>query len=344
MKVITVVGARPQFVKASTVSNKLKKAGIKEVIVNTGQHYDFNLSELFFQQLNIPKSKYNLKVGSGNHGIQTGEMLKKLEPVFEKESPDFVLVYGDTNSTLAGALVASKMNIPVAHIEAGLRSFNRNMPEEVNRVLTDHISTILFCPSSISKLNLKNEGIEKNVFVVGDVMYDIFKKFEHKIDSKNHYGNYCLLTIHRAENTNKISLTKRFEQLSNIDFKIVFPIHPRTRKIISEYSVKIPKNIKIIEPVGWFDMISLIKNSHFVITDSGGIQKESLWCKKICITLRNETEWIETLKQKVNILFKENSDFPTNSHDNLDFSNPYGDGNSSDKIIKFLINHLKEMK
>ena len=344
MKVITVVGARPQFVKASTVSNELKKAGIKEVIVNTGQHYDFNLSELFFQQLNIPKSKYNLKVGSGNHGLQTGEMLKKLEPVFEKERPDLVLVYGDTNSTLAGALVASKMNIPVAHIEAGLRSFNRNMPEEINRVLTDHISTILFCPSSISKLNLKNEGIEKNVFVVGDVMYDIFKKFEHKIDCKNPYGNYCLLTIHRAENTNEISLSKRFEQISNIDKKILFPIHPRTRKIISDHSIKIPKNIKIIEPVGWFDMISLIKNSHFVITDSGGLQKESLWCKKICITLRNETEWTETLDQKVNILIKENSDFSTNFHNNLDFSNPYGDGNSSNKIIKFLNNHIKEMK
>ena len=184
MKVLTILGARPQFVKAAPVSEQFRMAGFKEVIVNTGQHYDFNLSELFFQELNIPKSKYDLKIGSGSHGFQTGEMLKRLEPIFDKEKPDLALVYGDTNSTLAGALVASKKNIHIAHIEAGLRSYNRIMPEEINRIITDNISTLLFCPSNVSKSNLKKEGIVKNVFVVGDVMYDIFKKFEYEIDKK----------------------------------------------------------------------------------------------------------------------------------------------------------------
>ena len=341
MKILTVIGARPQFIKAAPVSEELKNANIKEVIVNTGQHYDFNLSELFFKQLNIPKSRYNLKVGSGSHGFQTGEMMKKLDSIFEVENPELILVYGDTNSTLAGALVAAKKNIPIAHIESGLRSFNRNMPEEINRILTDNVSSLLFCPSKISESNLKKEGIEKNVFVVGDVMYDIFKKFESNVETQNLYGDYCLLTMHRAENTNISTLLKRFEQINSIDLDIVFPIHPRTKKLITENSIDLPKNIKIIDPVGWFEMINLVSNSQFVITDSGGLQKEAFWCKKFCFTLRNETEWIETVEQKANVLIKDNSNFVINFDKRSNFSNPYGKGDSSIKVIEAINNYFK---
>jgi UDP-GlcNAc3NAcA epimerase len=343
MKIVTVIGARPQFIKASPVSNALINAGIEEVIVNTGQHYDFNMSELFFRDLELPEAKYNLLVGSGKHGEQTGEMLKKLEPVLEKESPDWVLVYGDTNSTLAGALAASKLHIRVGHIEAGLRSYNRSMPEEINRVLTDHVSAKLFCPSVISKANLEKEGITEGVHVVGDVMYDIFRKFQNRFPDSNQYGEYCLLTMHRAENTTNEILPKRLLQIKDLDCKIVFPIHPRTKKNLEEFHLDIPDNLQLIEPVGWLELMGLVRHAQFVLTDSGGLQKEALWHGKQCVTLRNETEWTETINQKANILVKDNDEIILSEGKKIDFSNPFGIGDSSEKVVKVLNNSLERM-
>ena len=336
MKILTVIGARPQFIKASSVSHALTGAGIQEVIINTGQHYDVNMSELFFRELQIPEAKYNLGVGSGTHGEQTGEMLKKLEPVIEKEYPDLVLVYGDTNSTLAGSLAASKIHIPIGHVEAGLRSFNRKMPEEINRVLTDHIATLLFCPSGISRENLKKEGITNGIHVVGDVMYDIFKKYEHQFPDDNLYGEYSILTMHRAENTTMDVLPKRIRQIGELDTKVIYPVHPRTRKYLKEYSIALPDNILLIEPVGWLELMGLVKHAKFVLTDSGGLQKEALWHGKHCYTLRNETEWIETINQGVNIMVKEEGKINLSENKMRDFTNPYGFGDSSTNIVNIL--------
>ena len=336
MKILTVIGARPQFIKASPVSHALLGAGVEEVIVNTGQHYDVNMSELFFKELEIPGAKYDLGVGSGTHGEQTGEMLKKLEPVIEKENPDWVLVYGDTNSTLAGALAASKLHIPIGHVEAGLRSFNREMPEEINRVLTDHVSNLLFCPSDVSKENLKKEGITNGVHVVGDVMYDIFRKFEHQFPGGNPHDEYCLLTMHRAENTTKDVLQKRIRQISEVALKVVYPIHPRTKKCLKEYSITIPENLLLIEPVGWLELMGLVKHAKFVFTDSGGLQKEALWHGKYCFTLRNETEWIETVEQKSNFIIREEDSLDVTTIHNGDFTNPFGNGNASQEIVEII--------
>ena len=335
-KTLTILGTRPNFVKASPLSEALKKNRISEIIVNTGQHYDFNMSDIFFKELNIPKSKYDLDVGSDSHAKQTGAILSKLEKILIKENPDALLVYGDTNTTLGGALAAVKLYIPILHIEAGLRSFNRKMPEEINRVITDHISEILFCPSSVSKENLKQEGIEKNVFVVGDVMYDIFKKWKAKFDSENKFGNYALLTMHRAENTVPEILCKRFAQLSKIDLQIIYPIHPRTKKIISQNEITLPKNIQTIEPLGWLELMRLGHNSKFIITDSGGLQKEALWLEKHCLTIRDQTEWIETVQQNVNRLVKLDENISIPDLTKGDFRNPYGEGNASQKIAKIL--------
>lgn len=336
MKILTVIGARPQFIKASSVSHALTGAGIQEVIINTGQHYDVNMSELFFRELEIPEAKYNLGIGSGTHGEQTGKMLKKLEPVIEKENPDWVLVYGDTNSTLAGALASSKMHIPIGHIEAGLRSYNRKMPEEINRVLTDHISSLLFCPSNVSKENLTKEGITNSVHVVGDVMYDIYRKFEHKFPNDNPYDEYCLLTMHRAENTIRDVLQKRIRQISEVTLKVVYPVHPRTQKCLKEYSIAVPDNLFLIEPVGWLELMGLVKHAQFVLTDSGGLQKEALWHGKQCFTLRNETEWTETINQRVNTMVNEEDKINLSENKMSDFTNPYGFGESSINIVNIL--------
>lgn len=337
MKILTVIGARPQFIKASPISHELINTGVKEVIINTGQHYDINMSEIFFKELDIPKAKYNLEVGSGAHGEQTGEMLKKLEPVIEKENPNYVLVYGDTNSTLAGSLAASKLHVPIAHVEAGLRSYNKQMPEEINRVLTDHVSSLLFCPSDVSSNNLMKEGITKGVYEVGDVMFDIFKKFEHRFSNNNPHGDYCLLTMHRAENTTRDMLLKRISQMGNLDMKVIYPIHPRTKKFLKEYSIDLPKNFKLIEPVGWIQLMDLVKHAHFILTDSGGLQKEAFWHGKYCFTLRNETEWIETIHQGKNCIVEEDSQIDLTKIYNGDFTNPYGNGTSSISIVEILI-------
>ena len=337
MKIITILGTRPQFIKASPVSMALKKSNIIEIIVNTGQHYDFNMSDIFINELNIPKPHYNLSVGSNTHAKQTSDIIYKLEEIILNVKPSAVIVYGDTNSTLGGAISVSKLGIPLIHIEAGLRSYNKTMPEEINRVITDHISTLLFCPSNISKKNLTQEGIQKNVFVVGDVMYDIFMKWESKFNSENRYGEYALLTMHRAENTVPDILRKRLDQLSKLDLQIIYPIHPRTKNVIEKNAILLPNNIQIIEPVGWLELMSLGHNSKFIITDSGGLQKEALWLKKQCLTIRDQTEWIETIQQGVNYIVKvdENISIPDLSIG--DFSNTYGDGNASEKITDIIL-------
>ena len=355
MKIVTVVGARPQFIKASVVSAALKPL-CTEVIVHTGQHYDHNMSDVFFEELSIPKPSYNLGVGSGSHGHQTGEMLMKIEDVLLEEKPDVMLVYGDTNSTLAGALAASKLHIQVAHIEAGLRSYNMRMPEEQNRVLTDHISKWLFCPTATAKDNLKKEGIIDGVSISGDVMLDSVLHFlkvaqnnpqktaifeQLKIKPKN----YRLATIHRAETTDGgldaiIRIFKAFEKLPQL---VVLPIHPRTRPLAEEAIKKCGfKNIKLIDPVGYLEMLLLTSNACQVLTDSGGLQKEAWLMKVPCITLRKETEWVETLEGNWNVLAKLTTEdiFTKSMHTIVDESArkkmPFGDGKASEKIASAL--------
>ncbi|BAH07855.1 non-hydrolyzing UDP-N-acetylglucosamine 2-epimerase [Clostridium kluyveri] len=310
MKILTVVGARPQFIKASAVSNVIRKCH-KEILVHTGQHYDENMSQVFFEELNIPRPDYNLEVGSGNHGKQTGTMLIKLEEIYIKEKPDFVLVYGDTNSTLAGALCASKLLIPLAHVEAGLRSFNRKMPEEQNRVITDRLSNILFVPTDSAVENLKREGIKEGIYNVGDVMFDAILNFKKLAENKNEIikelalqdKEYILTTIHRAENTNYIERLKNIvEALNECGKPVVLPLHPRTKKYMTDYGLKFNDNIKVIEPIGYLEMINLEMNSQKIVTDSGGVQKEAFFMKKPCITMRDETEWVETVENGWNIV------------------------------------------
>jgi len=307
MKILTVVGARPQFIKLAPLSKILRGNGVDEIIIHTGQHYDENMNNLFFKELEIPEPDYNLGIGSGNHGEQTGKMLIEIEKIMLKENPDLVIVYGDTNSTLAGALAASKLHIKLAHVEAGLRSFNKRMPEEINRVLTDHVSDILFCPTQTAVENLKNEGITKGVYLVGDVMFDALVHFSKISDMKSNIlerlnikpKEYYLATIHRAENTDNYERLKNIlTAFSKMNETVVFPIHPRTRKMINYYGLNDlleNNNIKLIDPVGYLDMLKLEKNAKAILTDSGGVQKEAFWLKVPCITLRDETEWIETV-------------------------------------------------
>jgi UDP-GlcNAc3NAcA epimerase len=307
MKILTVVGARPQFIKLAPLSKILRENGINEIIVHTGQHYDENMNDLFFKELEIPDPDYNLGIGSGNHGEQTGRMLIEIEKIILKEKPNLVIVYGDTNSTLAGALAASKLHIKLAHVEAGLRSFNKRMPEEINRVLTDHVSDILFCPTQTAVENLKNEGITNGVYLVGDVMFDALLHFSKISDMKSNIlerlninqKEYYLATIHRAENTDDHERLKNIlTAISKMDEIVVFPIHPRTRKMVNYYGLNgllKNNNVKVIDPVGYLDMLKLEKNAKAILTDSGGVQKEAFWLKVPCITLRDETEWIETV-------------------------------------------------
>ncbi|MBW7571814.1 non-hydrolyzing UDP-N-acetylglucosamine 2-epimerase [Caproiciproducens faecalis] len=355
MKIVTVVGARPQFVKASVVSAALKPV-CTEVLVHTGQHYDRNMSDVFFEELAIPRPAYNLGVGSGSHGHQTGEMLMKIEDVILEEKPDVMLVYGDTNSTLAGALAASKLHIPVAHVEAGLRSYNMRMPEEQNRVLTDHISKWLFCPTQTAADNLKKEGVTAGVSVCGDVMLDsvlhflqVAKSNPSKTDVFAQLGiepkNYRLATLHRAETTDGgidaiIAIFQAFEQLPQL---VVLPIHPRTRPLAEKAIVQCGfRNIKLIDPVGYLEMLLLTSNACQVMTDSGGLQKEAWFMKVPCITLRGETEWVETLKGNWNVLSALTTEDIYNkamhtvvdeaAHEQM----PFGDGNASQKIADVL--------
>jgi UDP-GlcNAc3NAcA epimerase len=312
MKVVTIVGARPQFIKAAAISRVLR-VNHSEVIVHTGQHYDSNMSEIFFDELGIPFPDYNLGIGSGSHGAQTGAMLEAIEKVLLREAPDWILVYGDTNSTLAGALAASKMHIKVAHIEAGLRSFNRKMPEEINRILTDHLSSLLLCPSQNAVQNLANEGIQDGVHMIGDVMLDALTYARSRLQSipdiLSKLGlkekGYLLVTVHRAENTDDPErLRSILMALSQIDEVVVFPVHPRTRKAIDNLEMEFTPSgkIKLIDPVGYLDMVRLEEAARMILTDSGGIQKEAYWLGVPCITLRDETEWVETVEAGWNVL------------------------------------------
>ncbi|MFZ6012196.1 MAG: non-hydrolyzing UDP-N-acetylglucosamine 2-epimerase [Bacteroidota bacterium] len=313
-KIITVLGARPQFIKAAAVSRVLRSNNkLQEKIVHTGQHYDYAMSDVFFRELDIPEPEYNLGIGSGLHGSQTGEMLKVIEGVLIKEKPDVVIVYGDTNSTLAGALAAAKLHIPIAHIEAGLRSFNRRMPEEVNRVLTDHLSAWLFAPTQIAVNNLAHEGIDAaKVFMSGDVMYDAVLFYSKKIKENGSplvapvKGPFILGTIHRAENTDDPARLKTiFSELDKIavEFPVVVPLHPRTVKMLNDYGWKNTSGqLYMISPVGYLDMLRLQQQCALIITDSGGLQKEAYFMGKHCLTLRNETEWVELVQHGVNDL------------------------------------------
>jgi UDP-GlcNAc3NAcA epimerase len=361
-KLLVVVGARPQFIKAAPVSRALEESGkFQMVLVHTGQHYDANMSRAFFEELEIPEPNFNLGVGSGGHGFQTGEVMKRLEPVMEKEAPDAVMVFGDTNSTLAGALTAVKLQIPVAHVEAGLRSFNRKMPEEINRILTDHISSFLFCPTTNAVRNLEKEGIRENVFHVGDVMYDAALSFAGVAEKKTRIltdlqlmaKHYVLVTVHRAENTdNRERLFNILLALRDIaqEMTVVLPLHPRTRKMVVHFGLGGSLDgVRIIDPVGFLDMVSLERNARLIITDSGGVQKEAYFHRVPCVTLRDETEWIETVQTKWNVLAS--LDQPVGSiveivskvlrSDDMRIEiDEYGDGNASMKIMERLRRYL----
>lgn len=353
MKILTVVGARPQFVKAAAVSHILRERHT-EVLVHTGQHYDERMSEVFFRELGIPEPDYNLEVGSAGHSVQTGEMLIRMEPIFEMEKPDWVMVYGDTNSTLAGALVASKLHIPVAHVEAGLRSFNREMPEEINRVLTDHVSNLLFCPAQKAVDNLKLEGVTSGVHVVGDVMYDAVLHHSESAEKKStilsslnlESKKYLLATVHRASNVDETqTLLNILETFAMLGETVVFPVHPRTRKAIQVAGFNPDDNIKLIDPVGYLDMLWLEKHARLILTDSGGVQKEAYWFETPCVTLREETEWVETVEAGWNVVVGTERErilnavrgfVPPSARPNL-----FGDGDASQKIVRLLEDERK---
>jgi len=346
MKIITVIGARPQFVKAAPVSRELRKNN-EEILVHTGQHYDENMSNTFFKELNIPEPKYNLGVGSGSHGKQTGMMLEGIERVLMDENPDLVLLYGDTNSTIAGSLSAVKLHIPVAHVESGLRSFNRLMPEEINRVTTDHISSILFAPTDDAVKNLEKEGIDKDrIFRTGDVMYDAFLYARENIDLKTvlkkfdiEENEYVLSTVHRPENTdNRESLKSLFDGLNGSPKRVILPLHPRTVSLMKKYSFKkeMWNNIQFIDPVGYLDFIGLEIGAWKIATDSGGIQKEAYLAGKPCITMRKQTEWVETVDAGWNVITSNDTELikdrlksfsPDNERISL-----FGDGKASEEI------------
>jgi len=312
MKILSVVGARPQFVKAAAVSRVLR-LHFDEVLVHTGQHYDYGMSEIFFEELEIPRPDYNLAVGSKNHGAQTGEMLARIERLLLDETPALVLVYGDTNSTLAGALAAAKLHIPVAHVEAGLRSFKKTMPEEVNRVLTDHVSSLLFAPTDQAVKNLAIEGITTGVCRTGDVMCDALRHYESRAAASPvlgrlslEAGNYLLATIHRAENTDTPDrLRAILEALAGAGEKVVLPLHPRTLHIIEDQHPTLKSLLEaltVIEPAGYLDMLALERSARAILTDSGGVQKEAFLFNVPCITFRDETEWVETVEAGANTL------------------------------------------
>lgn len=349
-EIITVVGARPQFIKAAAVSRQFQEKGINEAIIHTGQHFDENMAEIFFREMQIPLPKYNLDIHSLPHGAMTGRMLEEIEKVLVLEKPKAVVVFGDTNSTLAGSLAASKLHVPVAHIEAGLRSFNMKMPEEINRILTDRISDTLFCPNEIAVQNLLNEGFGKfhaEICNCGDVMYDAALFYSEISESTSAILNilklrnkpYILVTLHRQENTDDLTILGKLVETLNIlseEYRIVLPMHPRTRKIIENESI--PLAFAPIEPVGYFDMIELIKNCSFVITDSGGLQKESYFFGKHCIVIRNETEWTELVDLGYNFLAgteQNNILNAVNILKNLHIpfhKKPFGNGDAAKKI------------
>ena len=379
MKIVTIVGARPQIIKAAALSRVISKnfQNIKEIIVHTGQHYDKNMSDVFFTELEIPKPQINLKVGSSSHGAQTALMIEKIEKVIQEYSPDAVVVYGDTNSTLATAIAASKLHIPIVHIESGLRSFNKKMPEEVNRILCDHVSTLLFSPTKSGFNNLLNEGFSieysnnasadhPNIYHCGDVMYDNSLYFSKLSDEnsdileklKLRNKNFILATVHRNDNTDsKIKLTDLFSTFLEIteihQLKIILPLHPRTSKMMEQLlDSKLLKKIQesnlltIINPAGFLDMIALEKNAELIITDSGGVQKEAYFFKKPCIILRPQTEWVEIVETKSAVISDTNSKIILEaterflSNPDLEFPEVFGNGNAASFIAKEMLNQF----
>jgi UDP-GlcNAc3NAcA epimerase len=347
MKIVSIVGARPQFIKAAAVSRRLRE-GHQEVLVHTGQHYDYDMSGIFFDGLELPQPDINLEVGSGSHGLQTGGMLKGIEDVLLNERPDYVLVYGDTNSTLAGALAASKLCIPVVHVEAGLRSFNRSMPEEINRVVADHLADLLLCPSDTAVGNLAAEGIFQNVHLVGDVMLDVLNWAKHSVQGNQRTilerldlspQQYLVATVHRSENTEPRRLLSILGAFNRLDELVVFPVHPRTQKIISETGFRPEPHLRLIDPLGYVDMVALVGRARLILTDSGGLQKEAYWLGIPCLTLRNETEWVETVAAGWNRLVGDpdaivaavRSFCPSDSRPEL-----YGDGCAAGKCVDLI--------
>jgi UDP-GlcNAc3NAcA epimerase len=310
-KIVTIVGARPQFIKAAAVSRVLRER-YHEVLVHTGQHYDYEMSGIFFDGLELPKPDVNLGVGSGSHGAQTGAMLKSVEDVLLEERPDWLLIYGDTNSTLAGAVAASKLSVRVAHVEAGLRSFNRRMPEEVNRIVADHLSDLLLCPSQVAVTHLAAEGISKNVHITGDVMLDVLNWARQRLSAVpsgilDRLGltrqGYLLATVHRSENTDDpVRLSGIVTAFNAIDEPIVFPVHPRARKVMSQSGCQLGPHVQLIDPLSYLDMVAVTGSARLVLTDSGGLQKEAYWLGVPCLTLRDETEWVETVDAGWNTL------------------------------------------
>tara|TARA_R110001599_G_scaffold1889_4_gene9877 strand:- start:328819 stop:329859 length:1041 start_codon:yes stop_codon:yes gene_type:complete len=302
VKIISVVGARPQFIKLGPLSRELRK-NHNEIIIHTGQHYDHEMSDLFFDQLEIPKPDINLEIGSGRHGAQTGKMLEAIEDEIVNQKPDLLLSFGDTNSTLAACLAASKLEVPSLHIEAGLRSFNRSMPEEINRVVADHTAELLFAPTKEAVKHLENEGLKSKTVLTGDIMVDSVKFVQRKIAPANNNESYYLLTMHRPYNVDDPEkLRLLFNKISELQMLVIFPIHPRTKNIIKENNIRVTENIKFIPPQGYIEFQGLLKNAEKVITDSGGLQKEAYIAGIPCITLRPETEWVETVESGWNIL------------------------------------------
>jgi len=349
VKIASVVGARPQFIKAAPVSREVRRHNV-EILIHTGQHYDETMSDVFFEVLEIPRPDYNLGVGSGSHAVQTAEMMRGLEGVLEKEAPDLVLVYGDTNSTLAGALVAAKRHVPVGHVEAGLRSFNRTMPEEINRVMSDHLSELLFCPTQTAVDNLRREGITKGVHLVGDVMYDVALHSAQAARGRDiverlglRPGDYVLVTLHRPGNVDdRETLRGIVDALVRCGRPVVFPVHPRTRKNLEAFGLweALRGKVTAIDPVDYLDFLALLMKAQKVATDSGGVQKEAYFFGVPCVTLRDETEWIETVEDGWNaVVGTETEDIlhaianfnPTGTK-----AKSFGDGHAAERIARIL--------
>ncbi len=354
MKIISIVGARPQFIKYGPLGKKLKE-NFDEILIHTGQHYDEKMSDLLFKDLSIPKPEINLEIGSHSHGKQTALMLEGIEKAILDFKPEMVIVFGDTNSTIAGGLAASKLHVKIAHVEAGLRSFNKLMPEEINRILTDHCSDYLLCPTENAIKNLNDENITHGVYFTGDIMLEAYNqnlniaKQKSEILTSLHLEGeeFLLATIHRAENTDDLNnLSNIFTAFKEINKKIILPLHPRTKKIITQNNIEVSSNVIVIEPVGYLDMLSLLNNCGKILTDSGGLQKEAYFAKKDCITLRNETEWVETVELNANVLvgadiLKIVNAAQKDSDNNFNqYKSPFGDGNTSQIIIDILKNSL----
>ena len=338
MNISIIVGTRPQYIKLLPLLNEFENQSIKFLIINTGQHYDKSLSTIFFQDFNIANIKYNLNTNNKSN-FNIADSVNKISKIIKNENSNLVIVFGDCNTTLAGAIAAKDSEKTLIHIESGLRCGNNKMIEEKNRIKTDKLSDILFCPSEIAVKNLYRENIVKNVINTGDIMYDLFLQYKEQFNSKKRDSSYGVLTLHRKENLSEENLRLRFNQLEKLkNHQLIFPIHPNTERLIAKYKVPIPSNILKIKPLGWFKLMNYIKGADFVITDSGGIQKETFWMRKPCITIRNETEWIETINLGVNVLIKTEDSIKIPEFESK-FKNPYGDGRAANKMVDYIINY-----